>query len=239
MRAELGPGRVRDQGGMDAWYPQFALTIPLHHPPRWTGSLHPFRTRHRVFRVVLEYGEHDTSIAKVWIVRPEVSRRTHLFHPHLNGDGSVCSFFVPDRTYDPAVHDISALVDLVGDWLRKHMFFEELGWWPGPEAPHDPRQVLTALRAVSSALCVCGGGLTFRQCCEDRYRQVATLVEAGRIDPQGLPRGGVKKSIEDALKSLRLHRGPLGSAALLPHLGPPSYLLDDGQPHGGSCISPF
>lgn len=206
---------------MSRWYPHFRLIRTPFLPPRWQGTLRPFRSRLNFFEVALAYRSGTTSIPLVWIVDPEVSRRTHPEHPHLNSDGSACTFFVPDRNYDPEIHPLSFLVDLTLDWLRRHLYWTERLVWPGPAAPHDPLAIVKELRSRPNAPCICGNGKPFRECHGGMYHAAARrqargqLHNARRVDPHRL---------KYLLESLRRDIGPARMAELLPHLGPPPYL---------------
>ena len=217
-------GLERDTAGMQDWYPQFHVVVPLHGQSHWRGVLQPFRTRLDRFKVALVYPPVPIYLPKIWIIRPEISRRTHPFHPHLHADGSACTFFAPDRTYDPERDDISRLVDLAGDWLRRHLFFEAVGWWPGREAPHDAADVLRALEHKPDARCVCGKKLPFRLCCKQRYTQVASA--ASHISPQGSREQRAQQHIvQTILRRSHAAADPSCFAKLTPELGPPGWLL--------------
>jgi hypothetical protein len=142
----------------------------------------------------------------------------------LHADGSACTFFAPDRTYDPERDDISRLVDLAGDWLRRHLFFEAVGWWPGGEAPHDAADVLRALEHKPDARCVCGKKLPFRLCCKQRYTQIAAA--ASPISPQALrERRAQQQVIQTILQRSNAAADPACFVKLPPELGPPGWLL--------------
>ena len=215
-----------DVDGMSRHYPGFWLTRPVHGMPRWTGWLKPFRSRLATFRVVLTYRVNQQGVPTVWVVSPEVSKRTFPFHPHLNSDGSACTFFVPDRTYDPLVDDVSILVDLTLDWLRRHVFWDERGWWPGPEAPHDPVGMLQEVRGTE-ARCVCGSGMSLRECHGLELTNLARAQRRGELTCPAPPRG-MRGSITLLKQELRGTLGARQLAALLPHQGPPAGLLDSG-----------
>ena len=171
----------QDRVGMSRQYPQFCFIRPPHGPMRWDGCLKPFSTRLAVFRVSLEYRESFRGIPRVWIREPEICQTTHPRHPHLNGDGSACTFFVPDRTFDPCGDDLSYLTDLALDWLRRHVFFTERGWWPGPTAPHDPLGMLNELAGKIRPPCYCGSGKQLRDCHGSELRRAARLQREGRL----------------------------------------------------------
>jgi hypothetical protein len=224
MRVDHIPGLARDIAGMEGFYPQFGLVIPLHGPVHWRGTLRPYRTRLDTFEVVIAYGPVAGMIPQVWIVGPEISRRTHPFHPHLNRDGSACTFFVPDRTYDPERDDIGRLVDLVGDWLRRNVFFELAGWWPGAEAPHEAPDVLAELARHPDARCVCGNPRSFRLCCREGYRRAAGGARAGSHRPHPALVED-RRRLGRVVREVRDTAGPLGFATIAPHLGPSVRLL--------------
>jgi len=215
----------RDVRAMEEWYPQFALILTKPGQLYWSGAIKPFRSRLDVFRLALVYRDHLAGVPQTWVVRPEVSKRTHPFHPHLNADGSVCAFFVPDLTYDPRQHDISVLVDLAGDWLRKHVFYGEFGWWPGPVAPHDPAGVLAELKRQPSRPCVFGSGIGFDRCCQRQYQHLAGLTAAGRVTPSDCAIGGQACHVAVLARAIRCRLGPRRIAELLPHAGPPVEFL--------------
>lgn len=215
---------------VEHWYPQFTLVLTKAGRPYWSGTIKPFRSRLDLFRLALVYRDHVAGIPQIWVVHAEVSRRAHPLHPHLNADGSVCAFFVPDLTYDPRQHDISLLVDLAGDWLRKHVFFEDCGWWPGPVAPHDPSGVLAELKAQPAKPCVCGSGIRFDLCCQRRYQHLASLIAAGRVTSTDAAMGDHAHRVTLLARAIRHRLGPCRAAELLPHAGPPVHLLPfDGK----------
>ncbi len=205
---------------MREWYPQFALITTDSRRPYWSGRLKPFRTRLTAFHVCIEYRERLVGVPQVWVVDPEISRRTHPFHPHLNTDGSLCSFFVPDLTYDQRCHDVSRLVDLTGDWLRKHCHYEEFGFWPGPIAPHDPASVLKELAGQGHRLCVCGSGKVFELCCKSRYEELDKAMHRGRVFPLVDADQGQMGNVERLARVVREFLGPSRTASLLPKAGP-------------------
>lgn len=212
----------RDLAEMASWYPQFTLRLGPSRTPFWWGLLRPYRTQLLSFRVVLIYGERAEAVPKVWLVDPEISKRTHPMHTHLNVDGSACTFFVPDRTYQSCVHDISRLVDLVGDWLRRHIYLERFHEWPGPEAPHEPAGVLAITPAT--APCICGNGLRFGQCCRPQYEMLTTRFKSTGGLPIG--NGADRRQLLGFAQALRRQIGPRRMADLLPDAGPPAWMLD-------------
>jgi hypothetical protein len=214
---------ARDEEAMNWWYPQFRLLIPMIGPVHWRGRIKPFRTRLESYEVVLVYRTPVHTIPQVWAVEPEISRRTHFFHPHLHADGSICNFFPPDSTYTPERDDISRLVDLASDWLRRHIYFEENRRWPGPEAPHEPHNVLRALSRRSDARCICGRKQPFRLCCKRRYKALAATSRAG--NPLHTEQWAERLRFEQVLRRVRKNIGPLTFASVRPDLGPPSWLL--------------
>ncbi|HEY0151797.1 MAG TPA: hypothetical protein VGB92_07365 [Longimicrobium sp.] len=224
MRVDHIPGLARDIAGMEGFYPQFRLVIPLYGAVHWRGPLRPYRTRLDTFEVVVAYGPIAGTIPQVWIVGPEISQRTHPLHPHLNRDGSACTFFVPDRTYDPDRDDIGRLVDLAGDWLRRNLFFELAGWWPGAEAPHEAPDVLAELARRPDVRCVCGSLRPFRLCCRDGYRRAAGGTRPGshRLHPAFV---ADRRRLRRVVRDVRGALGPLGFATVAPHLGPGARLL--------------
>ena len=214
----------RDELEMAKWYPQFHLIRPPQDPPWWTGMLKPFRTLLATFRLAIQYRPQPGSVPFVWLVAPEISKRTHPFHPHLNADGSLCTFFIPDRIYNPLNHDVSRLVDLASDWLRKHLIMERFGWWPGPEAPHDTRGVLAILASEPQAPCICGSGHRFNDCCRTKYEEVARLAVAGRLEnPADLANRPLLERITAIARTIL---DPVVLAKLLPESGPPVELLN-------------
>src|SRR4051812_42685633 len=110
MRTDYEARPQRDITPMAHWYPQFSLVAPLCENPFWHGVLRPFRTRLTTFRIALVYPQSERGVPKIWCLSPEVSKRTRWADPHINVDGSICTYFVPDLTYDPTKHDISRLV---------------------------------------------------------------------------------------------------------------------------------
>lgn len=226
MRTEHGRAVLmlqRDQEAMNWWYPQFRLVIPMIGPTHWRGRIKPFRTRLATFEVVVVYRSPAHSIPQVWVVEPEISRRTHYFHPHLHAGGSICSFFPPDGTYTPEREDISRLVDLVSDWLRRHIYFEENGRWPGPEAPHNPHDVLSAMSRRPDARCICGRKLPFRLCCKRRYERLAVTTRTASRPPA--KERSERLRLEQLMRMVRRNVGHLAFGAASPNLGPPTWLL--------------
>jgi hypothetical protein len=217
------PGLERDIRGMQDWYPQFRLVVPLQGLSHWRGTLQPFRTRLDRFEVALVYPPTPTYLPKAWVIGPELSRRTHPFHPHLHADGSACTFFAPDRTYDPDRDDISRLLDLTGDWLRRHLFLEAAGWWPGREAPHEAVDVLASLEHKPHARCVCGRKAPFRLCCKQRYTQIAATASAISAPTRG--DWAQRRVVQEIFRASRTAVGFSSFARAMPRLGPPAWLL--------------
>jgi hypothetical protein len=213
----------RDQEAMNWWYPQFRLLIPMIGPTHWRGRIKPFQTRLASFEVVVVYRFPGHSIPQVWVIEPEISRRTHHFHPHLHANGSICSFFPPDRTYTPERDDISRLIDLVSDWLRRHIYLEENGRWPGPEAPHNPHDVLSAMSRRQDARCICGRKLPFRLCCKRRYERLAVTSPTG--SQTSAKERAERLRLEQLMRMVRQNVGHLAFGAASPNLGPPTWLL--------------
>jgi hypothetical protein len=211
---------------MATWYPQFLLSNGITGAIRWRGRITPFRTSLLSFGVVVEYRLPQNAVPTVWVTDPEISRRTHFYHPHLHANGSVCSFFPPDRTYDPEHHDISTLIDLVADWLRRHLFWSRYGWWPGPEAPHSPAEVLGALRATPDARCICGSERPFTRCCKARYVEIA--AQASPPVRMTACEARVRRTVEQILATTREAIGARDFAASLPGIGPPPSLIGGG-----------
>lgn len=222
----------RDARAMRGRYPQFTLCVlpeygDTSRPPQrrfWRGWIQPFRSRVEVFELVLEYRATLEGVAKTWIVWPEVSRRTYFFHPHLHPDGSACTFFVSEGTYDPGRDPIHVLAHLASDWLRCHVYRQERGHWPGPEAPHDPVGVLEITSA--KAPCVCGSGKRFHDCCWKDYSAAAKRQRAGQpwLPAQRLS-PAERQALVEELSYRRSRMGPVALAELFPRLGPPATYL--------------
>lgn len=214
---------IADSESMSRWYPRFWLVRPMTGPARWEGFIKPFHTHLDTFKVVVEYRARPEGIPVVWIVDPEVSRRTHPDHPHLNSNGSACTFFVPDGDYRPLTDPIAILIDLVVDWLQRHVYWTDRGLWPGPQAPHDPEGVMGELQGRPSAPCVCGSGREFELCHGRVYRQGARRQREGLLHSVLQAHVG---PIGTSLGALRQRWGPIGLAKRLPHLGPRYQLLE-------------
>src|SRR5207245_3724644 len=112
-------------------------------------------------------------------------------------------------TYDPRRHDVSRLLDLTGDWLRKHCHYEQFGWWPGPVAPHDPQAVLQELRGQGHKLCVCGSGKRFDLCCRFRYEELTALMSRGRVLPHVNADQDEMEKVERLARNVRESLGPI------------------------------
>jgi hypothetical protein len=122
---------------MATMYPQFAMRVGPNLA-WWEGWLQPFRSqRRRLYRVVMAYNGLRDPLA--WIAKPEISRRTWPQHRHLYAIGVVCPRFPADNDWRYGRDDISRYLDLVVLWLGCHIHLEELGRWPGPEAPDAER----------------------------------------------------------------------------------------------------
>ena len=214
----------RDLPAMARWYPQFNLVVPLVGNPYWHGVVQPFRSCLVAFRIAFVYRQDDRGVPTIWCLSPEISKRTHWSEPHINANGTLCTYFVPDRTFDQEKHDISSLVDLTVDWTRRFIYFTEFGYWPGKEAPHSAIDVLAELDLNRRALCVCGNGRLFYSCCRPVYAAAAAIERAQ-----------IQKKVDDArlqrvtgatLCEIRRRLGPIGMACLTPGLGPPADLLE-------------
>ena len=156
---------------------------------------------------------------------PEISKRTHPFHPHINIDGSICTFFVPDRTWDPVRDDLSRLVNLAGDWLRRFTFYESARWWPGAEAPHEAADVLAEMKGRPNAPCVCGSGEPFGVCCLGLYRGIARMLSGPGVRARNGSSPLEQRAVQHDLRRLRHRVGARGLAGILPDRGPPAWTL--------------
>lgn len=231
----VGLNLARDQVAMEWWYPQFRLLIPMLGPIHWRGRIRPFRTRVESYELVVIYRTPVHTIPQIWVVEPEISRRTHILHPHLHADGSICSFFPPDGTYSPQSDDISRLVDLASDWLRRHIYFEEYRRWPGPEAPHEPHDVLRALARRPDARCICGRKQPFRLCCKRRYELLAATSQTGkRLSAE---ESRERMWLEQLLRKVRQGVGAQTFASIRPELGPPIWLLKRDSETSVACAN--
>ena len=213
----------RDVPEMTHWYPQFSLVVPLSGDPYWHGLLRPFDTRLATYRVALEYPHDAGDVPKIWCLSPEISKRTRFTDPHINIDGSLCTFFGPDRTYDPTAHDISRLVDLTVDWLRRYVFFQEYGYWPGKEAPHYAAEVIAELGRNVNANCVCGRAKPFRSCCRAAYIQAVEVEKRHAANAEDTFR--TQRLTAAILAEMRARLGPAYFAQLTPRAGPPVDLI--------------
>ncbi len=48
------------------------------------------------------------------------------------------------------------------DWLVKHMIYVRTSEWPGPEAPHEPEELIREVGVNEP--CPCGSGKKFKKC---------------------------------------------------------------------------
>lgn len=223
MKRSFLPRLAHDQAGMAEWYPQFRLIVPPQGPIHWRGTLRPFRSVFRSFEVVVVYSPFY-EVPTAWVTNPEISKRTHPYHPHLNASGSVCSYFIPDETFRPDRDDLSRFLDLIGDWLRRHIFWESAGWWPGAEAPHAAEAVLQDLRYKPEAVCVCGAGRRFTTCCRPNYVHLAR-TDQGRSRAVTREGAGGRPLIERLFAVARQTVGAKSHAELHPQLGAHPALL--------------
>lgn len=140
-RSEVRHGRRHptdsDRVGMEERYPKFQ--IAPHHPRSggafWTGWVHPFRPSVTdVFQLeVLYLAKRDP---RVYVVTPQIDRRSYPQHPHLYADGAICSYHPDDGSWVWGRDDISRMVDMTVGWLVEHLCWREFGVWPGEEYPH-------------------------------------------------------------------------------------------------------
>lgn len=213
----------RDIPAMMHWYPQFSLVVPVRGDPYWHGLLRPFHSRFETFHVALVYPPTDHDVPKIWALSPEISKRTRWTDPHINIDGSLCTFFAPDRTYEPATQDIGLLVDLTVDWTRRYIFFREVGYWPGKEAPHFASEVLAELDHNVNARCVCGSAKPFRFCCRRDYVKIVEVEKHRAAHADKMFR--TERLTAATLAGMRARLGPTNFAQMTPTAGPPFGLL--------------
>lgn len=78
-------------------------------------------------------------------------------------DGSICAFEPRDGTWvfgDPLVE----LLDLYSVWALRHLHYEAIGRWPGPQAVGRAYERL--LELADDELCGCGSFVSYDICCK-------------------------------------------------------------------------
>lgn len=125
---------------------------------------------------------------RVFCFSPEVSKRTFPFHPHINSDGSCCSYFPSDRALPWSRHTLVALLNFTAIWLAKHIVWQDTGGdeeaiWLGDAAGHSVREVVRQVGRNDP--CPCGSGEKFKRCClpklEERQRLEANFNSVNTI----------------------------------------------------------
>ncbi|MBI3916125.1 MAG: hypothetical protein HY322_03865 [Betaproteobacteria bacterium] len=122
-------------------------------------------------------------------------------------DGSICAFYQDDETW--IVGDsIIKLLDLYSVWALRHLYLEEFGRWPGPQAVFHPYERLLELR--DDEYCGCGqSGQQYGMCCRDRdlaRNRIADAVNFTLNFAGGLrePPAAVVRTVYDQSKPPRL-----------------------------------
>jgi hypothetical protein len=119
---------------------------------------------------------------KVVALYPEISARACPGHPHLfRGDAdrgmpdALCTYRPGDGEWSWQTGDLVLALDYAALFLAKHVIWCRTGGgnrgrWIGPQASHEPEDLVRELAADGE--CRCGKGLAYRACCLplDRWR---------------------------------------------------------------------
>lgn len=79
-------------------------------------------------------------------------------------DGSICAFEPSDGTWLFG-QSLVALLDIYSVWALRHLHFEVLGHWPGPQSVHLPYERI--IEVSEDEHCPCGfSGRRYAECCQ-------------------------------------------------------------------------
>lgn len=115
-------------------------------------------------------------------------------------DGSICAYEPNDGTWLFG-QSLVSLLDIYSVWALRHLHFEMLGRWPGPQAVHIPYERI--LEVAGDEHCPCGfTGRRYAECCQptdlkaDRLALAVSLVCESNVRMRSPP-AAIKKFAMD------------------------------------------
>lgn len=79
-------------------------------------------------------------------------------------DGSICAFEPSDGTWLFG-QSLVTLLDIYSVWALRHLHFEILGHWPGPQSVHLPYERIVEVSGKEHCPCGCSGR-RYAECCQ-------------------------------------------------------------------------
>lgn len=106
---------------------------------------------------------------------------------HTNyGDASICAFDDRDGTWTYG-DSLLTLLDLYAVWAVRHLYLQQFGRWPGPQASFSPFERLREY--WDDEWCGCDNPKgRYADCCKERDRQLATQARSECIVQALFPR---------------------------------------------------
>lgn len=136
-----------------------------HATPSYLARVKHAQARYRVRAVAYPDSRHP----RAFVESPHISKLNFPSHPHLNGDGSACSYFPSAGLLPWDGHTLRVLLDFTAIWLAKHIIWvdtgaENSGKWIGQHVGHSIPELLCTV--PESRECPCGSGKPYGTCCQ-------------------------------------------------------------------------
>lgn len=141
-----------------------------HSTPGYFPQVCHAQARYKVVAAAYPDRRHP----RAFIEAPHISRYNFPSHPHINGDGSACSYFPSAGLLPRNEHTIRLLLDFTSIWLAKHIVWVDTGAggrgiWIGPHVPHTIPELLSMV--PKGADCPCGSGKPYSGCCRPGHEE--------------------------------------------------------------------
>ncbi len=147
-----------------------------HEAPPYLARVKHTHARYRVLAVAYPAPKHP----RAFVESPHISQWNFPSHPHLNGDGSACSYFPSAGVLPRDGHTIRVLLDFTAIWLAKHVVWVDTGdgqggVWIGQHACHTIQELLKSV--PKNAECSCGSGKQYGNCCRPDHIERARAFD--------------------------------------------------------------
>jgi len=154
-----------------------------HRTPDYLSQVRHTKAEYTVLAVAYPPRRHP----RAFIKSPHISKLSFPSHPHINADGSACSYLPSQGTLPWNGQTMRALLDFTAIWLAKHLVWQDTGAklggrWIGPVAGHTIPELLATV--PRNAECPCGSGRKYKHCHRLEHEQSRWALDSWRSNIQ-------------------------------------------------------